>query len=441
MKPAPSIFLALILLGTSTSVLGSGISTTPGRTQTGPKLPGRDISVVSGGRNSRPKPEHPIVRPTPPFVRPTLPPIYGRPTPRPTYRHRYPGYIVLPGSPTPRPLPTPIPPKPKPRPTTDMAALLGLKKPEPTPKPTPIPPPKITTPMPRPAEINQGANRTLHTVPTWSRMPPQHVAAVQQRVKMQVPSLQQWQFRHPERIKRFQPYGSYVQGNWWGYHQKQNWFRPNWWRKHPHAFSGWHYSNSFYRYHWNYWWTGTSFRVCVGSFPWSTRSAIWMSPVYYDFGTGGNVVIVNNNVYINGIGVASLEDYTKSAALLATVPPPDSELDAVSIEWVPLGTYAVKHEGAGTDPKQILQLAINKEGIISGTVFDIKTHEAYSVQGRVDKETQRVAFRYGEDTKRIIETGLYNLTQDEAQLLVHHGTERTSQLLLVRLKDPVEDDQ
>jgi hypothetical protein len=36
----------------------------------------------------------------------------------------------------------------------------------------------------------------------------------------------------------------------------------------------------------------------------------------------------------------------------------------------------------------------------------------------------------------VIETGLYNLTKDEAPALIHFGPDRTEQWLLVRLKNP-----
>jgi hypothetical protein len=39
-----------------------------------------------------------------------------------------------------------------------------------------------------------------------------------------------------------------------------------------------------------------------------------------------------------------------------------------------------------------------------------------------DKQTQRVAFTVGENTTNVVETGLYNLTKDEAPCLIHFGT-------------------
>ena len=41
----------------------------------------------------------------------------------------------------------------------------------------------------------------------------------------------------------------------------------------------------------------------------------------------------------------------------------------------------------------------------------------------------------GDKSQTVVETGLYNLTKDEAPALLHFGTEKTQQWLLVRLAD------
>ena len=44
--------------------------------------------------------------------------------------------------------------------------------------------------------------------------------------------------------------------------------------------------------------------------------------------------------------------------------------------------------------------------------------QTQQVQGSVDKTTQRVAFTIGSNKDMVIETGLYNLTKDQATALV-----------------------
>ncbi len=167
-------------------------------------------------------------------------------------------------------------------------------------------------------------------------------------------------------------------------------------------------------------------------------AAVWSEPIYYDYGQGGNVVYQDNSVYIDGQQVASADEFAESAAVLATVPPPATEEEAAEVEWLPLGTFAVTKDPKDVDPTNVMQLAVSKEGIISGTMYNSKTDQAYTIQGQVDQETQRVAFRVGESDKIVIESGLYNLTQDDAPVLVHFGTERVENWLLVRLQDQEE---
>ncbi|MBA3482548.1 MAG: protocadherin, partial [Pirellulales bacterium] len=83
-----------------------------------------------------------------------------------------------------------------------------------------------------------------------------------------------------------------------------------------------------------------------------------------------------------------------------------------------------------------IQLAVSKDGVIRGNYTDSATNQNQVVQGSIDKQTQRAAFTVGDNKTSVIETGLYNLTKDEAPCLLHIGKDRTEQWLLVRLKQP-----
>jgi len=115
------------------------------------------------------------------------------------------------------------------------------------------------------------------------------------------------------------------------------------------------------------------------------------------------------------------------------------EAEVAKAEWMPLGTFAVAADEKDVDPTRAVQLAVNKQGVISGTLFNTETDKAQTLQGQVDKETQRVAFRVGESENIVVETGLYNLTQNEAPVLVHFGADKVENWLLVRLPQPEEE--
>ena len=101
---------------------------------------------------------------------------------------------------------------------------------------------------------------------------------------------------------------------------------------------------------------------------------------------------------------------------------------------MPLGVFALTHEESG-DPIMFVQLAVAKDGTISGTYFNSVTDSAETVQGAVDKETQRAAWTIGSNANTVMETGVYNLTQEESTVLVHFGKDRTQTWLMVRVND------
>ena len=53
------------------------------------------------------------------------------------------------------------------------------------------------------------------------------------------------------------------------------------------------------------------------------------------------------------------------------------------VEWMPLGTFAVSTNEKDVEPSQVVQLAVNRDGIISGTLYNIDTDQAQAVQGQI----------------------------------------------------------
>jgi hypothetical protein len=153
-------------------------------------------------------------------------------------------------------------------------------------------------------------------------------------------------------------------------------------------------------------------------------------PAYYDY--GNNVTYEDNSVYVNGDSVGTTQEYYDQAATLAaTGAAADAPADG---DWLPLGVFALcKPDQTSSDVS--IQLAINKEGVLRGNYTDSATNTNQVVQGSLDKQTQRVSFFVGDNKTDVIETGLYNLTKDEAPCLIHFGADRSEQWLLVRLKN------
>lgn len=113
------------------------------------------------------------------------------------------------------------------------------------------------------------------------------------------------------------------------------------------------------------------------------------------------------------------------------------EVEFKDNEWLPLGTFALTRE-AVNDSQAMLELAVNKQGVLAGTYYNQATQVSRSLEGMLDQASQRAAigFADGMNADVVLETGIQNLTQDQAPALLHQGQDRSGPILLVRLQAP-----
>jgi hypothetical protein len=221
---------------------------------------------------------------------------------------------------------------------------------------------------------------------------------------------------------------------WWG-HNHYPYFGNRWWAG-RYVYRPFGYFNYIGYRPWGYWWGNPGWG---GVNRWYGGWG-WNSPYYYDYGVGGNVVYRDNYVYVDGEQVGTADEYAQSAAALAAVDPAEVPSTAAE-DWLGLGTFAVVETADPSDrdmmePTRFVQLAVDKKGFVSGTFFNKKTDETYSLSGRVDKKTQRMAFSIDDNKDIVFETGVYNLTQDQTPVLVHLGPNKTETFVFVRLEKP-----
>ena len=173
---------------------------------------------------------------------------------------------------------------------------------------------------------------------------------------------------------------------------------------------------------------------------WATWGAItgwvgygWSEPMSY--GYGDSIYYQGDTVYQGEQPVASAEEYTQQAEAIAASAPEAPPADA---EWMPLGVFALTQDGqsTGPSPSLFLQLAISKEGIISGTLNNSATGQTQKIEGMADKTSQRCAWTVAGQTRPIMEVGISSLTQDSTPALVHFADGQTQQWLMVRLDEP-----
>jgi hypothetical protein len=157
-------------------------------------------------------------------------------------------------------------------------------------------------------------------------------------------------------------------------------------------------------------------------------------PYYYDYWDDyGDGYWGPTDEYDTSTYATSTPDYSQQAQTIES-----ASDQPTSDEWMPLGVFAVSKEtGTPATPNVYLQLALNKEGLIAGTYYNKSTDAAYTAEGIVDKESQRVAWKVADNGDApILETGIYNLTRNEVPVRANFADGTTQDMLLVRLDDP-----
>ena len=196
----------------------------------------------------------------------------------------------------------------------------------------------------------------------------------------------------------------------------RGYYNADWYRRYPGAWSAG-------RYAYGNVWTAATWDAMGGWFGYGN-----VQPVYYDY--GNNVTYQDNSVYMNGQDMGTSEQYYDQAQTLAEAGSKAPSSD--DAQWMPLGVFAMTH-GTQNNANLILQLAVDKQGIIRGNYTAKLNNDTKPIQGSVDKKTQVAAFTIGDNRENVFETGIYNLTKPEAPLLVHLGSAKTEQWTLVRL--------
>ena len=98
----------------------------------------------------------------------------------------------------------------------------------------------------------------------------------------------------------------------------------------------------------------------------------------------------------------------------------------------------VQKDGDVEDATLFMQLAISKEGIIAGTFQNTATEKTVEMEGTIDSESQRAAWGPVDEQWPIMETGIYNLTENECGALLHFADGQTQQWQMVRLDESEE---
>ncbi|HEV3138774.1 MAG TPA: hypothetical protein VGZ26_12740 [Pirellulales bacterium] len=129
-----------------------------------------------------------------------------------------------------------------------------------------------------------------------------------------------------------------------------------------------------------------------------------------------------------------VQNYQPQPAVASQLAQSGSELAGDS-NWLPLGVYALK-DGNQTEATAMLQLSVNKQGVLRGSYYDVVSDHGQAIQGAVDKKTRGVAWKVGSNGPVIFETALANLTQASGPVSLHFANGQTRQWSLARLEHP-----
>lgn len=168
---------------------------------------------------------------------------------------------------------------------------------------------------------------------------------------------------------------------------------------------------------------------------WAAWGALtgWLGYGYSDGGGGYGYDYSDDSVYVDNQAYPMDEQYAQQATEIAqagTAPQADNT------EWMPLGVFALVQEEKG-QPTMYLQLMISKAGIVGGTFFNSTSNKSMAISGSMDRATQRVAM-FTEKKTPVLETGVQNLTENQAPAVLHFADGTTQRWLLVRLPEPKE---
>jgi hypothetical protein len=239
---------------------------------------------------------------------------------------------------------------------------------------------------------------------------------------------------------------------------------------HGYGWGGWGYPGGFWGWPGGWWCPGWSEGAAWTFLGVSTLLPFLGLAMSGGGGGGGshkstppqNVTYTNNNVYVNGQPAGNVQQYYQQAEQLADQglqqPPPsytqqqyattssyDPSLQQAgamqqqqpdqSDQWQALGVFGLAEPGQ-TQSNMLLQLAINKQGVIRGNYMNELTNEKSQVFGALDKNTQRISWTIGQNNSTVFDTSLGALVQQDSQVLVHYGPDNTQEMALIRLDQP-----
>jgi hypothetical protein len=220
-----------------------------------------------------------------------------------------------------------------------------------------------------------------------------------------------------ERENRWQSKGVEWRKNFYDNRTRDHVFDDHFWDNFRRRNNNWYFDNN-YR-----WYSSPNWSNIVIWLPWQ-----WKRPIYYYY-DNDNIYYSTTEDYTSLIPVDSKEQFIAQAVRIANGHYPISTQQS---DWMPLGMFTIASDNDDM-PKRYLSLAISKQGAVTGAYFDAASNTTLEIQGGIDPESQRIAWKFVGKDWPIMESGLYNLTKEESTLLIHTSSSSTKTELLIKL--------
>ena len=143
----------------------------------------------------------------------------------------------------------------------------------------------------------------------------------------------------------------------------------------------------------------------------------------------------NNTVYLIGHPYATADKYFQRAAELAgSANSRHIPADATS-NWLPLGVFEAIPPNKKSS-NMLMQLAVNKDGMIRGNYYDIGDKNVQLIEGSIDKNIARSVWVVCRQERHHFRHQFIQPHRHEAAILVHVGKDKNERWVLVRLQPP-----
>jgi hypothetical protein len=209
--------------------------------------------------------------------------------------------------------------------------------------------------------------------------------------------------------EQFQAQASQIQSNVQG--RADDLFTPQWYAQHPNAWQATHP-------HADAWAVATAASV-----------AAWVGSAAY---AGTDTVVVESGTTEEGTTTdESTTDETTTTGTTTTAAAADPT------EWLTIGVFALAQTGQ-TEPTTLIQLSVNKQGLLNGTYYDLVSDNGTPIAGQIDTTTERAAWTVGPNSKNVFTTTIETLTSETGPAKLNLPGGKTQDWNLIRVNKPAE---